>query len=104
ELALMVMDVCGAPALVARTVKGYAVRSASEAGSGSGASVAVLGGAGKSGSLSLAAAADAGATRRVAVVRDEAEAALLEGTDLATHVVVADARNPLELADSLAAA
>ncbi|KGN38668.1 L-erythro-3,5-diaminohexanoate dehydrogenase [Knoellia subterranea] len=92
ELALMVMDVCGAPALVARTLRTYA---------GESPSVVVLGGAGKSGSLSLAAAAEAGATRRVAVVRDAAEAALLEGTGLATHVVIADARNPLGLAEAL---
>lgn len=106
ELALMVMDVCGAPALVARTLEGYAVRppSGDAAPSASGPSVVVLGGAGKSGSLSLAAAADAGATRRVAVVRDEAEAALLDGTGLATHVVVADARSPLGLAEAVASA
>ncbi|EAP99072.1 Zn-dependent alcohol dehydrogenase and related dehydrogenase protein [Janibacter sp. HTCC2649] len=99
ELALMVMDVCGAPALVARTVKGYAARSGSADTS---PSVVVLGGAGKSGSLSLAAAADAGATRRVSVVRDQSEANLLEGTGLATHVVIADARNPLGLTEALA--
>jgi L-erythro-3,5-diaminohexanoate dehydrogenase len=107
ELALMVMDVCGAPALVSRTVSRYAVRTGpedptvTEAG---GPSVVVLGGAGKSGSLSLAAAADAGATRRVAVVRDSAEATVLDGTGLATHVVVADARDPLGLAEALEAA
>ena len=100
ELALMVMDVCGAPALVARTVRSYAARPPSDGGSE--VSVVVLGGAGKSGSLSLAAAQDAGATRRVAVVRDEAEADVLEGTDLATHVIVADARHPLALAEALA--
>ncbi|MFC7492330.1 MULTISPECIES: L-erythro-3,5-diaminohexanoate dehydrogenase [unclassified Knoellia] len=106
ELALMVMDVCGAPALVSRTVRGYAARPPSDPATSSvdGPSVVVLGGAGKSGSLSLAAAADAGATRRVAVVRDEAEAALLDGTGLATHVVVADARNPIGLSEALAAA
>ena len=106
ELALMVMDVCGAPALVARTVRAYAGRLPSDTASrpGDGPSVVVLGGAGKSGSLSLAAAADAGATRRVAVVRDETEAALLEGTGLATHVVVADARSPLGLSEALSRA
>ncbi|KGN33386.1 Zn-dependent alcohol dehydrogenase [Knoellia sinensis KCTC 19936] len=106
ELALMVMDVCGAPALVSRTIKGYAGRSPSDVDSPSkdGPSVVVLGGAGKSGSLSLAAAADAGATRRVAVVRDASEASLLEGTGLATHVVVADARNPLGLAEAVQSA
>lgn len=106
ELALMVMDVCGAPALVARTVSAYAARPRPEgdAPGSAGPSVVVLGGAGKSGSLSLAAALDRGATRRVAVVRDEAESAVLDGTGLATHVVVADARNPLGLAEALATA
>ena len=56
QLALMVMDVCGAPALVRRVVRSYAA-------SGSAPTVLVLGGAGKSGSLALAAAADAGAGR-----------------------------------------
>lgn len=97
ELALMVMDVCGAPALVSRTVCAYAARP----GRADDVSVVVLGGAGKSGSLSLAAAADAGATRRVAVVRNASEAAVLDGTGLATHVVVADARNPLGLIEAL---
>lgn len=104
ELALMVMDVCGAPALVSRTVAAYAARTPSADASSSvdGPSVVVLGGAGKSGSLSLAAAADAGATRRVAVVRDQDEADLLDGTGLATHVLVADARSPIGLSEALA--
>lgn len=104
ELALMVMDVCGAPALVSRTVRAYAARLPFDAATGpvDGPSVVVLGGAGKSGSLSLAAAADAGATRRVAVVRDEAEADLLDGTGLATHILVADARSPIGLSEALA--
>jgi L-erythro-3,5-diaminohexanoate dehydrogenase len=72
DLALMVMDVCGAPALVARVVREYAER-------GVAPTVAVLGGAGKSGSLSLAAAGDAGAGRRLAVVPFQREADLLEG-------------------------
>jgi L-erythro-3,5-diaminohexanoate dehydrogenase len=90
ELALMVMDVCGAPALVARLVREYL-------GRGEPPSVLVLGGAGKSGSLSLAAAQDAGAGCRVAVVPNEREARLLRGTGLADHVVIADARSPLGL-------
>src|SRR6186997_661741 len=45
ELAMAVMDVCGAPALTARVVSSYPP----------GARVAVIGGAGKSGSMSLAA-------------------------------------------------
>jgi L-erythro-3,5-diaminohexanoate dehydrogenase len=100
DLALMVMDVCGAPALVARVVREYAA----QPGRGDAPSVLVLGGAGKSGSLSLAAAADAGAGRRVAVVPVEREAALLEGTGLAEAVVVADARSPLGLSEAVARA
>ncbi len=94
ELALMVMDVCGAPALVARLVREYAAK-------GTPPSVLVLGGAGKSGSMSLAAAQDAGAGRRVAVVPNELEARMLEGTGLADHVVIADARSPLGLSQAV---
>ena len=97
ELALMVMDVCGAPALVARLVREYVAK-------GVAPSVLVLGGAGKSGSMSLAAAADAGAGRRVAVVPFEREALMLEGTGLADHVVIADARSPLGLSSAVEAA
>jgi len=97
ELALMVMDVCGAPALVARLVREYAAK-------GVAPSVLVLGGAGKSGSMSLAAAADAGAGRRVAVVPFAREALMLEGTGLADHVVIADARSPLGLSSAVEAA
>jgi L-erythro-3,5-diaminohexanoate dehydrogenase len=97
ELALMVMDVCGAPALVARLVREYVDRGAPP-------SVLVLGGAGKSGSMSLAAAQDAGAGRRVAVVPNAREANLLEGTGLADHVVIADARSPLGLSGAVQAA
>lgn len=98
ELALMVMDVCGAPALVARVVGQYAERT------GRAPTVLVLGGAGKSGSLSLAAAAHAGAGHRIAVVPHEGEAATLRGTTLADEVVVADARSPLALHDAVVAA
>lgn len=94
DLALMVMDVCGAPALVARVVEEYA-------SSGRPPTVAVLGGAGKSGSLSLAAAQRSGAGRRIAVVPHEGEAALLEGTGLADEVVIADARSPLGLSTAV---
>ncbi|TPG18006.1 L-erythro-3,5-diaminohexanoate dehydrogenase [Pedococcus bigeumensis] len=97
DLALMVMDVCGAPALVARVVGEYAARGISP-------TVCVLGGAGKSGSLSLAAAADAGAGRRIAVVPFGREADLLAGTGLADEVVIADARSPLGLSEAVAAA
>ena len=85
ELALAVLDVCGAPALTARLVR-------------PGSSVAVLGGGGKSGSLSLAAARRAGAGRTVGVVPTEAEAAALKAAGLADEVVIADARDPVALA------
>jgi L-erythro-3,5-diaminohexanoate dehydrogenase len=97
ELALMVMDVCGAPALVARVVREYAAK-------GPVPSVLVLGGAGKSGSLALAAAQDAGAGRRLAVVPVEREAAQLRATELGEEVIVADARSPLGLSEAVAAA
>lgn len=91
ELALMVMDVCGAPALVSRVVREHRERT------GAAPVVTVLGGAGKSGSLSLAAAGAAGAARRIAVVPVQPEADLLEGTGLADRVAIADARSPLGL-------
>ncbi len=97
DLALMVMDVCGAPALVARVVR-ERVRA------GAAPTVLVLGGAGKSGSLALAAAADAGARHRVAVVPTSEEAGLLAGTGLADEVVLADARSPLGLPEAVARA
>ncbi|GAA2040229.1 L-erythro-3,5-diaminohexanoate dehydrogenase [Terrabacter terrae] len=90
RLALMVMDVCGAPALVERVVGEYAAR-------GVGPTVAVLGGAGKSGSLSLAAARAAGAGRTIGVVPVERERVALEVSGLADAVVLADARSPLGL-------
>jgi L-erythro-3,5-diaminohexanoate dehydrogenase len=93
QLALMVMDVCGAPALVARVVKEYATPT-----------VCVLGAAGKSGSLSMAAARDAGATRTIGVVPNEHEAAALRASGLADEVVVTDARSPLGLSDAVRAA
>jgi L-erythro-3,5-diaminohexanoate dehydrogenase len=94
RLALMVMDVCGAPALVARVVGEYAGRPGSAA-----PSVVVLGAAGKSGTLSLAAAREAGAGRLVGVVADESEAGRLGPVGLADQVAVADARSPLALAE-----
>lgn len=97
ELALMVMDVCGAPALVSRVVTSYAAR-------GLAPTVAVLGGAGKSGSLSLAAARQSGAGRTIGVVPFKAEADLLIDAGLADQVVIADARSPLGLSEAVAAA
>jgi L-erythro-3,5-diaminohexanoate dehydrogenase len=89
ELALAVFDVCGAPALTDRVVR---QRSAG--------SVVVLGGAGKSGSLALAAARRAGA-RTVGVVPTEVERARLAASGLADRVAVADARDPVALAEAV---
>jgi L-erythro-3,5-diaminohexanoate dehydrogenase len=94
ELALAVMDVCGAPALTQRVVaaaarereprecdtEGVLTTSVSHPrgpGPGAGVTVVVLGVAGKSGSLSAAAARAAGAGRVIGVVPHEAEASLL---------------------------
>jgi L-erythro-3,5-diaminohexanoate dehydrogenase len=119
-LALAVMDVCGAPALTRRVVTEEAV-------------VLVVGAAGKSGSLSAAAARQAGAAKVIGVVPAEEEAALLrdpfattqdEGAEgvprgvrprragpspapqspLADEIVIADARDPVGLAEKVAAA
>ena len=87
DVALAVLDVCGAPALTARVVAGYR-----------GPAVAVLGAAGKSGSLALAAARRAGAARTVGVVPNQAEADRLTASGLADTVVLADARDPVALA------
>ena len=88
EVALAVLDVCGAPAATERVVHR----------SGHRPSVAVLGAAGKSGCLSLAAARDARAGRLVGVVRDEREATALRAARLADEVVVADATDPFAVA------
>ncbi len=96
-LALAVMDVCGAPALTSRVVTEEAV-------------VLVVGAAGKSGSLSAAAARQAGAAKVIGVVPSEEEAALLRDpfattqSPLADEIVIADARDPVGLAEKVAAA
>jgi L-erythro-3,5-diaminohexanoate dehydrogenase len=97
ELAMAVMDVCGAPALTARVVAGYAER-------GTAPTVAVIGAAGKSGSLALAAARRAGAKHTVGVVPVEAEAAALRAAALADVVTLADARDPVALSAAVTAA
>ena len=97
ELALAVMDVCGAPALTARVV-GERARGGDGTAEHPGPTVAVVGAAGKSGSLSLAAARAAGAARTIGVVPVEPEAALLREAGLADVVVLADARDPVALA------
>ncbi|HEX6755834.1 MAG TPA: hypothetical protein VF109_07790 [Mycobacteriales bacterium] len=123
ELALAVLDVCGAPALTSRLVTAARADHLHQGGGGPspaglalaghppgerdrdtvpagrfGPAVAVLGAAGKSGSLSLAAARRAGARRLVGVVPHETEAAALKAAGLADEVVVADARDPVTLA------
>jgi L-erythro-3,5-diaminohexanoate dehydrogenase len=89
ELALAVLDVCGAPALTARVTCGYPDPT-----------VAVIGGAGKSGSLSLAAARRAGA-RTVGVVPTVAERDRLAAAGIADAVVLADARDPVALSTAI---
>jgi len=86
-LALAVMDVCGAPALTQRVVKPGSV-------------ALVIGAAGKSGSLSAAAARRAGAAKVIGVVPAETEAVLLGDTaaGLVDEIVIADARDPVNLA------
>ena len=88
-LSLAVMDVCGAPALTSRVVK-------------KGDVALIIGAAGKSGSLSAAAAHSSGAARVIGVVPTEAEAALLrEHAGLVDEIVIADARDPVGLAEKV---
>ncbi|MEV0608305.1 zinc-binding alcohol dehydrogenase [Polymorphospora rubra] len=93
RLALSVLDVCGAPALTDRVVRGYVAPT-----------VAVLGGAGKSGSLALVAARRAGAARTVGVVPVAGERERLVAAGLADEVVLADARDPVGLSAAVAGA
>ena len=108
ELALAVMDVCGAPALTARHVRRYVSTSSKTdgpaAGPAAGPTVVVVGAAGKSGSLCAAAARHAGARRVIGVVPSQDEAELLERADLVDHVVVCDARDPVSLRNAVRAA
>ena len=107
-LALAVFDVCGAPALTRRVVSAYhAGRGFGDAAGPSarpGPVVAILGAAGKSGSLSAAAARAAGAAAIIGVVPSDAEAALLHESGLADAIVLADARDPVALAEAVAGA
>lgn len=100
ELALAVLDVCGAPAQTHRVVS---------ASPGSKPVVAIIGAAGKSGSLSAAAARQAGAGQIIGVVPHEAEAAVLRAAGdgpcgLVDEIVVADARDPVAVSAAVAAA
>jgi L-erythro-3,5-diaminohexanoate dehydrogenase len=96
-LAMMVMDVCGAPALTERVVRCYVA-------DGRPPSVAVIGAAGKSGSLSVAAARRAGARSTVGIVPVEHEQAVLTAAGIADHVALADARDPVALAAAVSQA
>jgi L-erythro-3,5-diaminohexanoate dehydrogenase len=127
-LSLAVMDVCGAPALTSRTVKTILAT----AGAVRRPIAVIIGAAGKSGSLSAVAARRAGAAKVIGVVPTEAEAELLrhptttqdagaEGaahgvrprrathlrvpeSPLADEIVIADARDPVGLAEKVQAA
>ncbi len=102
ELALSVMDVCGAPALTHRVVSAVpAIRPV----------VAIIGAAGKSGSLSAAAARQAGAGLIIGVVPHAAEAELLSDAvaadgehGLVDEVVIADARDPVGMSSAIESA
>jgi len=91
-LSLAVLDVCGAPALTHRVVRGYLAPR-----------VLVIGAAGKSGALALAAARHAAAGSVVGLVPTEAEAAVVTDSGLADSVVVADARDPVATASAVGA-
>jgi L-erythro-3,5-diaminohexanoate dehydrogenase len=100
-LSLAVLDVCGAPALTRRVIlehRAPGVRTSKDP------VVLIIGAAGKSGSLSAAAARRAGAATIIGVVPDQAEAAVLGEAALADEIVIADARDPVTLADRVQAA
>jgi L-erythro-3,5-diaminohexanoate dehydrogenase len=109
DLALSVMDVCGAPALTHRVVSSTAANGTAVTSAGAGGPVvAIIGAAGKSGSLSAAAARTAGAARIIGVVPHEREAAILRAAraadgeqGLVDDVVVADARDPVALSEAV---
>jgi L-erythro-3,5-diaminohexanoate dehydrogenase len=97
ELALAVLDVCGAAALTHRVV-------AERAAAGRPPVVVVIGAAGKSGSLALAAAGQAGAAATIGVVPVAREREALEAAGVADAVVLADARDPVSLSAAVEAA
>lgn len=90
NLALSVLDVCGAPALTDRVVRRHGTPS-----------VLVIGGGGKSGSLSIAAARRAGASEVIALVPTQREADAVRTAGLADEVVLADARDPVAVAEAV---
>jgi L-erythro-3,5-diaminohexanoate dehydrogenase len=114
-LALAVMDVCGAPALTERVVRAALARAEQARAEPAGAElaraenpgglvVAILGAGGKSGSLSAVAARRAGAGTIIGVVPAEAEAAAVAAAGFADQVVIADARDPVALAEAVRSA
>ncbi len=96
-LAMSINDVCGAPALTARVVARYLEKGITP-------TVAVLGGAGKSGSLCLAAARAEGAGRTLGIVPVDREAQTLGAAGIADLVALADARDPVGVADAVVGA
>jgi L-erythro-3,5-diaminohexanoate dehydrogenase len=111
ELALAVLDVCGAPALTDRVIRTHATPAVEQEHIVAGVlplgarkvTCAVIGGAGKSGSLSLAAARRAGARTVGIVPHDGARDRLVEA-GIADHVALADARDPVALAEAVTGA
>ena len=89
DLALAVLDVCGAPALTARHIT-------ERRAAGFAADRIIVIGGGKSGSLAAAAARDLGAHVRMAVPT-EAEAEDLRARELCDEVIVADASSPVAM-------
>jgi L-erythro-3,5-diaminohexanoate dehydrogenase len=101
-LSLAILDVCGAPALTQRVVQQTRATASADKEP---VVVVIIGAAGKSGSLSAAAARQAGAATIIGVVPAESEAALLRETaGLVDEIVIADARDPVGLADKVQAA
>lgn len=90
RVGLSVLDVAGAPALLARHVR-------------PGSRVAVIGGSGKSGSLACIAAREAGASQVVAVVPSLRDVRLVEHVG-AARPVIADATDPVACSAALSVA
>lgn len=91
ELALAVFDVCGAPALTTRVV-------GERVAAGRPPVVAVIG-TGKSGSLALAAARRAGAKHTIGLTPSPAEAERAREAGIASTIALADAQDPVALAE-----
>ena len=100
QVALSVMDVCGAPTLTSRVTIAAAAHGQRKP------VIVIVGASGKSGSLSASAARESGASLIIGVVPSEEEAALLREAAgfLVDTIVVADARNSVQLAEEVAKA